>query len=103
MRGYAVFVALGFVAALLVRRAEKRRLGFASGAYYMGVPVGIGVSLLIAGYLGPAIGWRNCFYLLGAIGGAIFMGVVLLVVLIGETGPTARSGTPRGRAGLEQT
>jgi predicted MFS family arabinose efflux permease len=34
----------------------------------MGVPIGIGVSLLIAGYLGPAIGWRSCFYALGALG-----------------------------------
>lgn len=45
---------------------EKR--GFASGFYYMGVPIGVGVSLLVAGFLGPAIGWRNCFFLLGAIG-----------------------------------
>jgi len=37
----------------------------------MGVPIGVGVSLLIVGYLGPAIGWRNCFYLLGAIGLAL--------------------------------
>jgi MFS family permease len=44
------------------------RLGFASGFYYMGVPIGVGVSLLVVGYLGPAIGWRNCFYLLGGFG-----------------------------------
>jgi predicted MFS family arabinose efflux permease len=34
----------------------------------MGVPIGVGCSLLVVGYLGPAIGWRNCFYLLGALG-----------------------------------
>ena len=34
----------------------------------MGVPIGVGVSLLIAGYLGESLGWRNCFYLLGGIG-----------------------------------
>jgi predicted MFS family arabinose efflux permease len=29
------------------------------------------VSLLIVGYVGPVIGWRNCFYLLGGIGLAL--------------------------------
>lgn len=53
---------------LLADRFPSSRLGFASGVYYMGVPLGVGVSLLIVGYLGPAIGWRNCFYALGAVG-----------------------------------
>ncbi|MBT6584308.1 MAG: MFS transporter, partial [Gammaproteobacteria bacterium] len=56
---------------LLADRFPSHRLGFASGFYYMGVPIGVGVSLLIVGYMGPAIGWRNCFYLLGAIGLAL--------------------------------
>ena len=43
-------------------------MGFAAGFYYMGVPIGVGVSLLIAGYLGESLGWRNCFILLGLIG-----------------------------------
>ena len=51
---------------MLADRFPATRLGFASGFYYLGVPVGVGVSLLVAGYLGPAIGWRNCFYALGA-------------------------------------
>ena len=61
----------------------------------MGVPIGVGVSLLIAGYMGPAIGWRNCFYVLGAIG------VVLAVVMwfvketprkhVGDTQPESES------------
>ena len=53
---------------LLSDRFPSHRLGFASGFYYMGVPIGVGVSLLIVGYLGPLIGWRNCFYALGIIG-----------------------------------
>ena len=56
---------------LLADRFPSDRLGFASGFYYMGVPIGVGVSLLIVGYMGPAIGWRNCFYSLGAIGLAL--------------------------------
>jgi MFS family permease len=53
---------------MLADRFPAQKLGFASGFYYMGVPIGAGLSLLIVGYLGPAIGWRNCFYVLGAIG-----------------------------------
>ncbi len=53
---------------LLADRFPAHRLGFASGFYYMGVPIGVGASLLVVGYLGPAIGWRNCFYVLGGLG-----------------------------------
>ena len=60
---------------MLADRFSTSRLGFAAGFYYMGVPIGTGVSLLVVGYLGPQIGWRNCFYLLGAIG------IVLAVVM----------------------
>ncbi|MDA1073736.1 MAG: MFS transporter [Proteobacteria bacterium] len=61
---------------LLADRFPSNRLGFASGFYYMGVPIGVGASLLVVGYLGPAIGWRNCFYLLGSLG------VVFAVVML---------------------
>jgi MFS transporter, Spinster family, sphingosine-1-phosphate transporter len=53
---------------LLADRFPPSRLGLAAGIYYLGVPVGTGASLLVAGYLGPTIGWRNCFYLLGGVG-----------------------------------
>lgn len=60
---------------ILADRFPTSKLGFASGVYYMGVPIGTGVSLLIVGYLGPAIGWRNCFYILGAIGVVLAIGM----------------------------
>lgn len=63
---------------MLADRFPLSRLGFAAGVYFSGVPLGFGLSLLIAGYLGPTIGWRNCFYLLGAIGVALSL-VMLLV------------------------
>ena len=63
---------------MLSDRFPQSKLGFASGFYYMGVPIGVGVSLLIAGYLGPAIGWRNCFYALGVIG--IALAIVMLFI-----------------------
>ena len=66
---------------MLADRFPSRQLGFAAGFYYMGVPIGIAASLLIAGYLGPAIGWRACFYLLGGIGLLLAVGLLFL----GET------------------
>jgi len=53
---------------LLSDSFPSKKMGFAAGFYYMGVPIGVGVSLLIAGYLGESLGWRKCFYLLGALG-----------------------------------
>lgn len=66
---------------LLADRFPAARLGFASGFYYMGVPIGAGISLLIVGYLGPTIGWRNCFYLLGVIG----LGLAVVMLFMKET------------------
>ena len=63
---------------ILSDRYEQKRLGFAAGFYYLGVPVGVGISLLIAGYLEPMIGWRGCFYLLGFIG--LLLGFLMLFV-----------------------
>jgi MFS family permease len=63
---------------ILADRYEIKKLGFAAGFYYMGVPLGVGVSLILAGYLGPVIGWRGCFYLIGSIG--IVLGTAMLFV-----------------------
>tara|TARA_B100000963_G_scaffold226639_1_gene197722 strand:- start:2454 stop:3674 length:1221 start_codon:yes stop_codon:yes gene_type:complete len=63
---------------ILSDRYEQKNLGFAAGFYYLGVPVGVGVSLLIAGYLEPLIGWRGCFYLLGFLG--LALGLLMLLV-----------------------
>lgn len=63
---------------ILADRYEIKKLGFAAGFYYMGVPLGVGVSLILAGYLGPVIGWRGCFYLIGSIG--IVLGIAMLFV-----------------------
>jgi len=63
---------------MLADRFPASRLGFASGVYYMGVPIGVGFSLLVAGYLGPAIGWRNCFYGLGAVGIVLALGMLFV-------------------------
>ena len=62
---------------MLADRFPAARLGLASGIYYMGVPIGIGASLLIVGYLEPVLGWRSCFYMLGGLGIAHLLGFML--------------------------
>lgn len=90
---------------MLSDRFPSSRLGFASGFYYMGVPIGAGISLLIAGYLGPAIGWRYCFYGLGAIG-LLFAALMLLVRetprRVSPSTPTQRQSLPMLAATLWQ-
>ena len=63
---------------ILADRYDLKKLGFAAGFYYMGVPLGVGVSLILAGYLAPIIGWRGCFYLLGIIG--VIMGIMIPII-----------------------
>tara|TARA_Y100001934_G_scaffold100850_1_gene124024 strand:- start:638 stop:1720 length:1083 start_codon:yes stop_codon:yes gene_type:complete len=63
---------------ILGDRFPKERMGFISGAYYLGIPIGAGLSLIIAGYLGPLIGWRMCFYILGGIG--IFLALIMFFI-----------------------
>ena len=53
---------------LLADRFPSSKLGFVSSVYNFALPIGIGLSFIIAGALAPLIGWRGCFYLLGAIG-----------------------------------
>ncbi len=63
---------------LLSDRFPKRNMGFVAGVYYLAVPLGISASLFTAGYLGPILGWRNCFYLLGLLG--LFFALFMLLV-----------------------
>jgi MFS family permease len=63
---------------MLADRFPAARMGFASGFYYMGVPIGVGASLLVGGYLEPIVGWRGCFYLLGILG-VVLAGLMLFV------------------------
>ncbi len=54
------------------------RRAFAVGAYYIGVPLGMGLSLVIASVLVPTLGWRSCFYVLG-LTGLLFVVALLFV------------------------
>ena len=53
---------------MLADRFPPQRLGFVSGVFYAGIPVGFACSFALAGGLGPTLGWRACFYALGLAG-----------------------------------
>jgi MFS family permease len=69
----------------------KTRRGTASGVYYLGVPLGAGASFIVAGILGPMIGWRNCFLLLGGLG--LVLALVLLLIKDPERGAMEEQGS----------
>lgn len=77
---------------LLADKVPRERMGLASGFYYMGVPIGTGAGLLIAGYLGPAIGWRNCFYVVGVAG----LLLSLAFLFVREPRPKREAHHPKG-------
>jgi MFS family permease len=69
----------------------KTRRGTATGVYYLGVPLGAGASFIVAGILGPMIGWRNCFLLLGGLG--LVLALVLLLIKDPERGAMEEQGS----------
>lgn len=62
----------------------------ATGIFFMGIPLGIAGSYLVAAGLGPMIGWRNCFYLMGALGVAATLAVARLP---GQRAPRSPAGS----------
>jgi MFS family permease len=84
LAGARIFVGVGEASltpaamSMLSDKFPPERRAFAAGMYYAGIPLGTGLSLVIAGTVGTALGWRNCFYILGGLGMA--MSMVLLFV-----------------------
>lgn len=58
--------------------ASSKR-GFIAGAYSAGIPLGLGMSLLVAGTIGSTLGWRMCFYILGGLGVVVSFLLALLL------------------------
>lgn len=54
--------------ALLVELFSEKRRGTAIGLFFMGIPLGVGFSFLLAGTFGATHGWRPTFQALGVIG-----------------------------------
>ena len=70
-----------------------RRLGLATGIYYVGLPIGTALSLGVAGWAAPRFGWRVCFYAFGLIG----LAAVALLFTVRE--PARRAEASRARIG----
>ena len=66
---------------LLGDRFPVRWQGLVVGIYGMGVSIGLAASLFVVAYVEPWLGWRGCFYALGAIG----LILALLMLFLKET------------------
>lgn len=75
---------------IILARAPQAFRATAIGVFYAGVPLGIGASFLVAGKLGPIIGWRACFGLMGVIG----LICVLLVSRIRDSSGSRANAAP---------
>lgn len=53
---------------LILARTPDRRKAAALGLFFAGIPLGIGGGFLIAGLLGPQLGWRGTFVAMGLVG-----------------------------------
>jgi MFS family permease len=76
--------------ALLAEVFSEKRRGMAMGLFFMGIPLGIGGSFLLAGSFGATHGWRTLFYVLGIAGVAIAMPLALLKEDRGQLAPQER-------------
>jgi len=64
---------------MLADRFPPAHRSLAGGVYYMGIPLGIGGSFIFAGIVGPVLGWRGGFLVLGMLGIAAALLVSLLM------------------------
>jgi predicted MFS family arabinose efflux permease len=101
------FVATGEAAlvpaavSLLAEVFPPARRGAASGIFFIGIPVGIGLAFVVAGWLGDSLGWRGTFKLLGAIGVTLMIPLLLAPDRAGETAHPGEDGK-RGAPFLQQ-
>ncbi|MGQ0586787.1 MAG: MFS transporter [Gammaproteobacteria bacterium] len=63
---------------MLSDRLPPERHGLAAAVYYLGIPIGVGCSFIFAGVMGPVLGWRGTFVVLGLIGVAASLLVLLM-------------------------
>jgi MFS transporter, Spinster family, sphingosine-1-phosphate transporter len=80
--------------AMLADRFPAARLGLANGLFYAGIPIGFAISFGLAGGLGPWLGWRACFVVLGLLG---ILAVAGALALPDSPRRTARAAPARPR------
>jgi MFS transporter, Spinster family, sphingosine-1-phosphate transporter len=73
---------------ILTQVFAPARHALVNGAYYLGIPVGIGSSFILAGILGPRLGWRGSFIALGVVG---IVAAALIAWLMREPGRIAET------------
>lgn len=95
------FVATGEAAlvpaamSLLAELFSPQRRSTAVGVFFIGIPLGIGLSFVIAGSLGAQFGWRTTFLLLGSVGALITIPLLWLPdAREGGSGQAAERGAP---------
>jgi MFS family permease len=64
--------------AMLSDAFSSRWRARAAGIFAIGLPIGSGLSLVIAGLIAPRYGWRACFYVLGIVGVLAVAAVAML-------------------------
>jgi MFS family permease len=64
--------------AMLSDAFPERWRARAAGIFAIGLPIGSGLSLIVAGILAPRYGWRTCFLVLGMVGVAAAVIVAVL-------------------------
>jgi MFS family permease len=82
--------------AMLGDAFPPKQRSLAAGLYYLGIPLGAGLSLIVAGVLEPipGVGWRGCYQILGVVG-LLLVAVVALVKDLSRGGmDTASSAAP---------
>jgi predicted MFS family arabinose efflux permease len=78
------FVATGEAAlvpaatALFAEIFDPRQRGTVNGLFFMGLPLGLGLSFVISGTVGATLGWRNTYIVLGVIGVAISLALAFV-------------------------
>lgn len=71
---------------IILGRTTEQRRATAIGIFFMGIPLGVGCSYLLAAWLGPMIGWRNGFFLMGGLG----VLATLAVMRVRDVAPVAK-------------
>ncbi len=70
---------------ILLARSSARARATMMGIFFIGIPLGAGGSYLVAATLGPMIGWRKSFVLMGLVG----LFATLAVARVRDVSPTA--------------